>query len=156
VITYQREEFSQVARELLPLLRRHHKEIALYQNRVEFDPDWDFYYALERRRCLVALTVRSNGALVGYIFNFVGPHHHYRSTQWSNNDVFWLDPAYRAGAIGLRMFTEMDKLLASLGVKVSGYQPKLHFERERGGVQKLLRHLGYEEVGVQLQKTLGD
>lgn len=155
MISYQRELFSRIAQELLPLLRRHSREVALYQNRIELEPNWDFYHAIERTGNFICLTVRSNGVLVGYVLNIVGPHHHHCSSIWSNNDVFWLDPAYRSGMIGVRMFKEMDQILKGLGVQVSGYAPKLHFERERGGVQKILRHLGYEEVGTQMQKYIG-
>ena len=155
-VEFQRENFSAVAREAIPLMRQHWREIALYQNRVPLEPNFEYYFAHERTGNFILLTARSNGVLVGYIANMVGPHPHYMTTIWANNDLFWLDPAYRAGMTGVKLFLKMDELLKSLGVKVNNYIPKLHFEKERGGVQKILLRLGYEPIGMQLGKYIGE
>lgn len=142
--------------EALPLFKRHHAEIALYQDRVPWKPDWDIYYARERAGGMVIVTARSNGVLIGYIAQVVGPGLHFNETLWSFNDVIWLDPNYREGWVGIKLITEMEKALRERGIKVFEMNPKVHFEKRRGGMQKILNHLGFEFVSTVHQKWLGD
>ncbi len=137
-------------------MRRHWKELALYQNRIELEPDFDFYLSAELKGNFVLITARCDKLLVGYIGQLVARHPHYVSTIWARNDLFWLDPAYREGMTGVKLFIKMEELLRTLGVTINGYTPKDHFERERGGVGKILTRLGYEPVGTEYQKYIGD
>ena len=137
-------------------MRRHWHEIALYQNRVEFNPDFDYYFRSERNGNLILITARDGDTLVGYMAQIAGFHPHYRTTVWANNDLFWMDPAYREGMTGVKLFIKMEECLRALGAKVNSFVPKDHFERERGGVDKILTRLGYEKVGSQMQKFIGD
>lgn len=138
----------------MPLLQRHHKEIALYQDHIKFDPDFDRYLYCERRGWYEIITARSNGVLVGYIAQWIGGPPHYRSTLWSDNDVFWLDPDYREGTVGIKLFVLMEKRLRERGVSVMTLQPKMHFEKDRGGVHKILDYLGFEATAMVWQKDL--
>jgi len=154
-LTYQWERFSGIARELPPLFKRHWREIALNQDRVHLDPNWDQYYALDLAGTLRCLTVRSNGVLVGYVFMFVFPHLHYASTLWAASDIFWLDPAYRQGLAGFRMLRLTEKGLKELGVRVLHFNAKLHFEASRGTIGKLLERMGYKPVETVYSKFIG-
>jgi hypothetical protein len=155
-ITYQVEPFSKMIHEAMPLLKKHHKEIALYQDKVPFSPDWDIYFARERSNGLIIVTARSNGVLVGYMGQIVGPGLHFNKTLWSFNDLIWLDPNYREGWIGIKLITEMEKVLRKLGVQVFEVNPKVHFEKDRGGMQKILDRLGFDFVSTIHQKWLGE
>ena len=154
MITYQSEPFSAVIREATPLLERHWKEIALFQDKIPFSPQFDLYYAWERLGRLEIITARSNGILVGYIGQILGPGVHCSQTLWSLSDLIWLDPAYREGWTGVKLIREMEKRLRERGVKVFELQPKLHFEKDRGGLQKILKYLDFEEVATVHVKLL--
>ncbi len=154
-LTYQWERFASIARELPPLFKRHWREIALNQDKVHLDPDWDRYFAYDLAGILHCLTVRSNGLLVGYVFVLVFPHLHYASTLWAQTDIFWLDPAYRQGLTGYRMLKEMEWYLKAGGVKVIYANAKLHFEAGRGTIGPLLKRLGFEPVEMIYSKFIG-
>ena len=112
------------------LFKQHWKEIALNQDKIALDPDWQRYYDMDMADILNVLTVRSKGALVGYMFVLVAPHLHYCSSLWAITDIFRIDPAYRSGWAGIRLFKEMEKHLKLRGVKVAHVVVKLHFEAE--------------------------
>jgi GNAT superfamily N-acetyltransferase len=155
-ITYQQERYSSVIKEALPLLFRHFQEIAEHQDKIPFDPNFDFFYGLERADSLVLVTVRSHGVLVGYSMQVCGPAMHFQKTLWSTNNLIWLDPAFRQGWIGVKLLIEMEKALREKKVQVFEMIPRLHFEKQRGGMQKILDRLGFECVGTVHSKWLGD
>lgn len=155
-VAFQREPFSAIIREALPLTRRHWKEVALWQDKAPLDPDLEYYFQAERQGRLEFLTARDKGVLVGYIGMIISTGLHYRSTIWAMSPVFWLDPAYREGRTGLKLFLEMEKILRAREVQVFELQPMRHFEEDRGGVGKVLKHLGFEHTSNIFQKWIGD
>lgn len=156
MITYQRESFSSIVEEAQPLVKRHWQEIALFHDKLPLDVNYPLYFARERAGQLEIITARSNGALIGYIMQICGPGVHFQSVEFSLNDAIWLDPAYREGWVGIKLIIEMEKRLRERGVKVFEFQPKIHFERERGGLQKILAHRGFATIATVHQKWLGD
>jgi len=152
-LDFQWERFRHIHRELLPLFKKHWKEIALDQDAVALDPDWDYYFAVDERQLLHILTARaSNGKLAGYIFNIVGSHNHYKSTRFANTEMFYLHPHFRKGWQPVRMFLENFAGLKVLGVEVAMISFKLHFQQGRVG--KLLARLGYEVTEITMRKRL--
>lgn len=149
------ERFGYFAHELPPLFMRHWREIALNQDEVPLDPNWDRYFEYDLLGILQTLTVRSNGVLVGYVFMLVHPHLHYASTVWAQSDIFWLDPAYRSGWTGYRMFKEVEAGMRRLGVKVVMVNTKLHFAADRGTIGKLFERLGYKATETLFSKFIG-
>lgn len=145
------ERFGYFANELPPLFARHWREIALNQDKVPLDPNWDRYYEYDLLNILQTLTVRSNGVLVGYVFMLVHPHLHYASTLWAQSDIFWLDPAYRSGWTGVRMFKEVEAGMRKLGVKVVMLNEKLHFDSRVG---ELFKRLGFTHTENIFSKYL--
>lgn len=139
------ERFFQIAHELPSLFVQHWKELALNQDVIPLDPDWDKYYALDVAGILRILTVRvPSGQLVGYVFLMAGPHLHYRSTLWAHVDMFWMDPVYRQGWTGVRLFKTLIKDAKVMGVVNLTLATKLHFMDDR--VSKLLRRLGFMPI----------
>jgi GNAT superfamily N-acetyltransferase len=149
------ERFGYFANELPPLFMRHWREIALHQDEIPLDPNWDRYYEYDLLGILQTLTVRSNGVLVGYVFMLVHPHLHYASTVWAQSDIFWLDPAYRSGWTGYKMLREIEAGMRRLGVKVVMVNTKLHFEASRGTIGKLFERLGYKATETIFAKFIG-
>lgn len=139
----------------MPLFKRHWREIALHQATVPLDPDWDRYLGMELGGMMHFLTVRVDGVLVGYLFVGVGPHLHYSTTRWAMVDMFWLDPLYRTGWTGVKMFREMEKRLRELGAKVVHVSEKEHFHNPAGrAVGVLLKRLGYRPIEIVWAKAL--
>lgn len=137
------------------LFRQHWAEIALNQDKVPLDPNWDQYFAYDLADILNVLTVRADGVLVGYLFVLVFPHLHYASTAFAHTDIFWLAPPYREGWAGVRMFREMEKHLKVRGVKVVAVNVKLHFEAERGTLGPIFKRLGYKPIETVYSKYIG-
>ena len=155
-LVFKWERFGHIAQEILPLWKRHWKEIALHQERVPLDPDFERYYTYDLNNVLHILTVRDKGTLVGYVFLLVMPGHlHYCSTPWSVSDLFWLHPSYRFGWTGIKMLKEAEKGMRARGVKILQWSIKFHFEAERGTIEKLFTRMGYFPSEKILSKYLG-
>lgn len=152
-IAFAWEKISDLAREIRPLFRQHWWEIALNKDVIGLDPDWDRYLAFEMAGILHILTVRAEGALIGYVFVCVGPHLHYASTNWAVVDMFWLNPVHRFGWTGVRMFRELEKRMRELKVRVVHVSEKLHFKNARVGA--IFRRLGYRPIETIWSKVIG-
>jgi GNAT superfamily N-acetyltransferase len=111
-ITLQVEHFHTIASEMPRLFEAHGRE------RDEIvDPDWQAFFSLALDGTLRILTARDNGVLIGYVFNLVRTHLHIKSKLHCFVDGFYIDPAYRGGALFLRMMRRNDDLLKEWGVK---------------------------------------
>lgn len=97
---------------------------------------------------------RDDKTLVGYIGWFVQGHLHYRSTLTAVEDLYLLSAPYRRGMAGQRMFTTALDALRELGVKRVMLHSKVHFERERGGIDKFLVRLGFENTDLLWSRML--
>ena len=153
-IAFAWERFPNIVGELPPLFKRHWQEIALNQDSIPLEPDWPRYYELDLARILHVLTVRVSGLLVGYCFVIVHPHLHYASTLFAQTDIYWLDPVFRRGSTGIRMFREVETYLRAGGCKVVYVNVKLHFLKERGTLDKLFRRLGFMPTEMLYSKVL--
>ena len=139
------EAFHAIAHELPPLFMQHWRELALNRDAIPLDPDWDKYYQLDVDGVLRVLTIRvPSGQLVGYVFLMVGPHLHYKSTLWGHVDMYFLDPVYRQGWTGVRLFKALIKDARIMGVVNLTLATKLHFMDNR--VAKLLARLGFKPI----------
>jgi GNAT superfamily N-acetyltransferase len=151
-LTAQQERFSAIAKELPPLFERHWLELGSNRDTIKLDPDWDRYLAMDAAGLLVVTTARVAGVLVGYIFNIVGPHLHYRSTAHAELEMFWLDPAWRGLWFSLRWFRGNDDMLRELGVKRVHVAVKNGYKDGRVGV--IFKRLGYLPVETVYSKVL--
>ncbi len=146
------ERFNQIAQELPPLFTEHWRELALNKDVIPLAPDWDRYFALDVQGALRILTVRFEGRLVGYVFLLFGPHLHYVSTPWGHSDMFWLDPTFRQGWTGVRLFKELLRGVEAMGARMLTVPVKLHFMN--GRVIKLLKRLGFEPIEIVMARRL--
>jgi len=151
------EPFYVIARELLPLFRQHWRELAVHKDVIPLDPNWDLMMQQSLNGVLHVLTVRDENKLVGYIFNIVAPHSHYKTTLHAYVDMFWLHPNYRRGLTGLKMFRENENYLRKLGAVrlLAGEKLHWHSKRQRQ-VRVLFRRLGLKAHEVMFSKLLVD
>lgn len=146
-ITYQWEQFPALVREIAPLFRAHWQEIATNKADVPLDPNYDLFCQYALAGVLHVLTVRADGVLVGYVFAMIGPHLHYESTLWCHVDMFWLDPQYRSGWTGVRMFFELLRWCREKNARVVSVVEKLHFRNKHNRrVERLFRYLGFKPI----------
>lgn len=117
-IIYQVESFSDILEELKPFLQLHWEEVALYQDKIPLDPDYDKYIELNEAGIARVVTARDSDKLIGYFISIIQPHMHYQKDVYAVNDILYLDEAYRGSdtAVGMFMFAEED--LKALGVSV--------------------------------------
>lgn len=138
---YRVERWKHLRTEMLPLLARHWREVALNHADVPLDIDEKKYAELDESGALHILTVRRNGLLIGYHVAIVSGHLHYASTLHGITDVFYVAPECRHGVVALRMFQAVERELKKMGVKKLFTATKLHLDQGR-----IFEHLGYKPV----------
>lgn len=123
-ITYTWESFADGCLEALPLMRKHHEEVYDFKDTCPFDPLWEEYFNLERAGMLHILAIRCSGVLIGYMGLIVGPMLHSRRCLRARGDSYYLDPVFRRGRTGLRMFITAEERMKKLGVQRIEFVPK--------------------------------
>ena len=152
-LTAQVESFYAIRHELPPLFEQHWRELALDHDAIPLAPDWDRYLGMTATGNLHITTARFGDKLVGYIFNFVGPHMHYATTLHAEMEMFWLDPAYRGGWFAIRLFRTNERHLRKLGVKKIMAATKTHYLAGRVG-SILLKRLGFKPFETNWSKVI--
>jgi hypothetical protein len=151
MITYQREFFVAIMHELPLLFLEHYEDVALDKERMELDPAWGEYLKLEQQGLLFIFTVRHNKELIGYHFNVVHPHLHYKSVLCSFSDMFFLKKDYRKGFTGFTFFRKNEIMLRGLGVKKIFVMSKVHRD-----MTVLLKKLKYTLIEYIHSKWIGN
>lgn len=151
------ERLTDITREILPLLKEHWRELALNQDTVILDPNWEQYFVYQELGILHVLTVRQHGDLVGYLWLLCGPHLHYASTKYANIDHYWLAPECRSGWLGVRLFREAIRKALELDAKILHGAEKMHWKNARNRpVSWLFRRLGFTPIEYVWSLRLGD
>jgi len=138
---YAVERWRDLRVEMLPLLVRHWREVALNHADVPLDIDEARYRQLDEAGGLHIVTARRDGLLIGYHVAIVSPHLHYASTLHGITDVYWIAPECRHGVTAMRMFQAVERELKSLGVRKLFTATKLHLDQGA-----LFERLGYRPV----------
>lgn len=128
------------------LIRAHWDELGITKAHCPLDPDLPRFVQLEEMGIFRVWAARDGKTLAGYLAWFVQPHLHYRSTLHAVEDLFLLSAPYRKGLTGYRMFTTAIDALREMGVKRCIVHSKVHFEAERGGLERFFRRLGFEHT----------
>ena len=66
MIEFKEEGYDDVINEILPLLEGHWQEIALNQDTIKLNPDYEQYKVLFKAGAMRMVTAREDGELVGY------------------------------------------------------------------------------------------
>lgn len=148
-ITFQREPYPECIGEIQPVLATHYLELAVDQDDVPLDPDFDKYLDLHNKGILHMFTARADGELIGYIVGLIVPHIHYKSTVHYQNDIYYLRGEYRNSGVGYRFFASHEKDLKSLGVQRVIMATKCHQSHEQ-----LFSALGFNKQDVVVSKII--
>jgi hypothetical protein len=150
MITVCVERLSECLEELKPLFEPHWQELALNQDKVPLDPQYEIYLARENLGEVLCVVARDAGTVVAYFVGFVCPGLHYRTCLTLTMDIFWIAPAYREtdslGAIERDMlctelFDQVKLEALQRGVQRVFYGSKVH--KDTG---KLFEAMGLVEV----------
>jgi GNAT superfamily N-acetyltransferase len=135
--------------EVEPLAREHYLELAHYQD-IPLDVDVERYLAMEAAGRMRAYVARDAGRIIGYAWFFVAPNAHYNGSLQAVQDVLYVDPALRGGAIGRKLVQFCEDALRAEGVQAVYHHAKVAHEP----LQILLSHMGYEAVDIIFAKRL--
>jgi len=149
-LIYRQEFIDDVYEDCQPLIEQHWKEIALNQDKIKLNPNWDAYRALEGIGAFRIFTARDDGNLVGYFAVFVEPNLHYQDHLFARNDVLFLHEDYRKGFCGVRLIRFAEKCLKGDGVSVLVINTKLHKD-----FSSVLRWMGFKHTESLHTKYIG-
>lgn len=150
MITAHVESFTERLAELQALLQLHYKELALDQDKVPLDPQYEVYAAREERGELLFVTLREAGELIGYFIGFIAPGLHYRTCLTCTMDIFYVHPDKRGGNAGAHLFKFVEQELKRRGVDRWFVGSKCHMD-----ASWLFERLGFQRVEIFYSKWIG-
>lgn len=150
MITTQIESFEERLEELKPLLPEHWRELALFQDRMPLDPQYDAYIARERAGQLLFVTAREDGRLIGYWISFIAPGLHYKSTLTNQLDIYWVRPDHRGKHAGFALADLVKAESKRRGVKIWYAGSKNHKPSEW-----FFERLGFERCEAYFVQWIG-
>jgi len=151
LITTHIESFEERLQELQVLLPEHYKELALNQDEVPLDPQYDVYIEREREGGLLFVVLRDAGELVGYFIGFIAPGLHYQTCLTCTMDIFYVRKDKRTGSAGIRLFRAVEHELKRRGVQRWFMGSKVHAD-----ASALFKRIGAAPVETYYSKWLGD
>lgn len=116
-IVFAVEPWQAIIPELKEHLYAHWREVALDQDEITLDPDWDAYATMDRQGMVHVVTGREEGHLVAYAVVICRRHLHYQQSLSGSVDVYYLAPAHRKGLAGYRLLHFMQQSLRDKGVQ---------------------------------------
>lgn len=151
MITAHVESLTERLPDLMPLLPLHYRELALNQDKVPLDPQYDLYLERDRLGQVILVTLREAGQMIGYFIGFVAPGLHYRTCLTCTMDIFYVHPDKRGGRGGLILFKAVEDELKRRGVQRWFVGSKCHMD-----ASWLFERIGFERVEVYYSKWVGE
>lgn len=151
MITVMVESLTERLPELMPILPLHYDELALNQEKVPLDPQYDVYLERDARGEIMFVVVRDAGALIGYFIGFVAPGLHYRTCLTLTLDIFYIHPEHRGNSTGAKLFKAVEAEAKRRGVQRMFVGSKTHLD-----ASWLFERLGYTKVETYYSAWLGD
>lgn len=151
MITYQVEDWKDIWQEAVPLWEPHYDEVGQNKQKMELNPDLEKLDVLNGQGRLHIVTVRRDGALVGYHATIVDTLIHYKHILAGMSDLYWLHKDCRGAGVGIKMFKKVEETLKARGVKILYDATKLYLDHDR-----LFQHLGYKAIERRYSKWIGD
>lgn len=111
-VTYAVESFEKMIPEMKEqIIEHHYAEVALSQDVVPLDPDWNQFCAKERLGTLFTVSMRLKGKLIGYFVSTIAGHLHYKSTLHCAVDLYFVRKEFRKGGLGREFFEVIEQEL---------------------------------------------
>lgn len=151
MITAHVESLEERLDEIRVLLPEHYKELALNQDHVPLDPQYELYVDRERNGALLFMVLRDAGEMIGYFIGFVAPGLHYKTCLTCSMDIFYVRKDKRQGSAGVRLFRAVEAELRRRGVQRWFMGSKLHAD-----ASALFKRIGASPVETYYSKWLGE
>ena len=151
MITAHHEKLIDHLDEIKVLFPAHYKELALNQDHVPLDPQYDIYLDREARGEVIFTALREAGEVIGYFVGFIAPGLHYKTCLTCTMDIFYVRQDKRNKGAGLILFAEVEKELRRRGVQRWFMGSKLHKD-----VSCLFERIGAKPVEMYYSKWLGE
>lgn len=151
MITFALEDWFEVKDEMSVLWPAHWEEVAVNKDAIPLDPDFDAYAMLANAGMLHIVVARKEGRIIGYHFNIVKPHLHYRRSLSAFCDIYYIAPEYRTGRTPLRLFQFVEKTLKARGVQKAFTGTKLSLN-----AGPLFEFMGWTPTETLYIKMIGD
>jgi len=143
------EPLAPALKELEPTLYDHWEELAENRDCVPLDPDYERYLLLDSAGELLFVTIRKNGALIGYFIGIINKGLHYQSTIDCRMDIFYVRQEERGSSLGIKLFKAVEKELRARGV--DRWYVGCKVKHDAG---KLFERLGFNPIEVFYSKML--
>lgn len=116
-MNFSQQKFNfDLLNEMMPLLEKHYKEIAIYQD-IPLSIKKETYLTLSKSNFLRVFTVRDNlNNIIGYSVYIVSHNIHYSTLLEAKNDVIYIDPKHRG--FGAKFIKWCDQQLKKENVQV--------------------------------------
>ena len=150
MITAMQEKLASTLHEIKLLLPGHYQELALNQDQVPLDPQYEVYLQREENGELLFTVLREAGEMIGYFIGFIEPHLHYKTCLTCTMDIFYVNPDKRQQGAGILLFEEVEKELRRRGVQRWFMGSKLHKD-----TSYLFEKIGAKPVETYYSKWLG-
>ena len=150
-VEYNVEKSVDCLEEIKPLLESHYKEVAMYQDKIDLNPDYDKYQTLCDSDLLHIVTARDEDVLVGYFISILVPHLHYKDHMYALNDIVFIAAEYRNAKFGLSLFKYAEEALKDKGVSVMIIHMKTSLPFD-----SLCEGLGYDYAERSYSKFIGE
>lgn len=151
MIEYKEEKLHECLEEMKPLLLKHYEEVAMYQDKIDFNPDYDRYFQLEELGMIHIVTVRDEGKLIGYFLSLINYNLHYSDHLYAVNDILYVDESYRNEGVGQELFSKAEEFLLDKGVSVIS----IHMKTEKP-FDSLCENLDYDYCERLYTKYIGE
>lgn len=153
MITAAIEELTaETLAEAVPLLPHHYDELSEHKLAgIPLDPQYDLYLARAAAGQVLYVTLRENGALIGYLVSFVAPGMHYRSCLTATGDIFFVFPTKRGLEGGRTLFSAWLKECRRRGIQLAQIGMK---SRHAKYVRPILEDLGFFETEITFWQFL--
>ena len=150
MITYAIESFEDNLPEFEPLLHDHYRELALNQDKVPLDPQYNVYFEREMCGQLIFVVAREEGVIIGYFIGFIMPGLHYQTSLTCTMDIFYIRKDKRDGRAGVKLFKFVETELRRRGVQRWLVGSKLHAD-----ASSLFKYLKFDPIETYYSKWLG-
>lgn len=151
MISYQIEYFTDIMEEMVEIVANHAAETELYQDKIEFDPDYNVYLDMDKEGKMFFVTAREEGELVGYTSWAVGPHPHHKNHMAGSNNLIYVKEEHRGGGeVVTEMFKVAEEELKSFEASIMVFLAKA-----ARPLEGLAEKMGYDKVEVAYSKYIG-
>lgn len=140
------ERFHDVERELYRITRTAWEEVGDNRDAMPLDVNWHAFRRLEDSGCLLVVTARDAGRLVGYVIHVVVPSLHSQTHLIAKDDAHYLAPDYRQAWNAFKLFRLAERELRARGVSAISYHQKVRGDLNKGAL--------FERLGYALQENI--